>query len=253
MPDFLSDGVRLAFIDEGRRDGEPVLLIHGFASNVQVNWVGTGWVDLLVKDGRRVIAIDNRGHGSSQGPHDPEDYHARDKMALDVLRLLDHLAIARADVMGYSMGAWISAYLAIDHPERVRSVVFGGLGLAMVTGISGQEKIARALEAARDEDVESAVGKSYRDFAIRTGSDRLALAACMRGSRQAVPEAEIATLAMPVLIAVGTKDIVSGSAEDLAALIPGAEVLLIPNRDHMLAVGDRVFKDGVRAFLSRRP
>jgi len=253
MDAFLSDGIPIAYLDEGPADGEPVVLVHGFASNAHVNWVFPGWVRLLAGDGRRVIAVDNRGHGESGKPHDPRAYHSRHVMAEDVKRLLDHLEIERADVMGYSMGAWISAYLAIDHPARVRSVVFGGLAGAMVQGIGGQEAIAEALEADSEEAAMTPKGRAYRAFAIQTKSDRRALAACMRGSRQPVPAEELRRLAMPVLIAVGTKDDVAGSVEDLAALIPHATVLPIPNRDHVLAVGDKAYKEGVLAFLRDRP
>jgi len=253
MDAFLSDGIPIAYLDEGPRDGDPILLIHGFASTAHVNWVYPGWVKLLAGDGRRVIAVDNRGHGESGKPTDPRAFHSRTMMAEDMVRLLDHLEIDRADVMGYSMGAWISAYLAIDHPERVRSVVFGGLASAMVEGIGGQETIAEALETEDEASITSAKGRAYRAFAIQTRSDRRALAACMRGSRQPVPREALAQLTMPVLIAVGTKDDVAGSVEELAALIPHAQVLPIPDRDHMLAVGDRTYKEGVLAFLGDRP
>jgi pimeloyl-ACP methyl ester carboxylesterase len=253
MEAFLSDGLPIAYLDEGPRDGDPIVLVHGFGSNAHVNWVFPGWTKLLAGDGRRVIAVDNRGHGESAKSYDPRDYHSRVCMAEDVKRLMDHLDIPRADVMGYSMGAWITAYLAIDHPERVRSAVFGGLADAMVKGIAGQETIAEALEAEDEAAVVSPKGRAYRAFAIQTKSDRRALAACMRGSRQPVPREDLARLALPVLIAVGTRDDVAGSPEALAALIPGSRILAIPDRDHMLAVGDKVYKQGVLDFLGERP
>jgi pimeloyl-ACP methyl ester carboxylesterase len=75
----------------------------------------------------------------------------------------------------------------------------------------------------------------------------------MRGSRQPLEREALAGMAAPVLVAAGTKDLVAGSPADLADLIPGAQVLAIPDRDHMLAVGDRVFKAGVLKFLAERP
>ncbi len=250
VPTFDSDGVEIAFTDEG--SGDPVLLIHGFASNVATNWVDTGWVRLLLREGYRVIAVDNRGHGASQKLYDREAYGAP-LMAEDARRLLDHLGLARADVMGYSMGARITAFLAINHPARVRSAVFAGLGINMVRGLAGTGPIAHALEAARIEDVTNATARTFRAFAEQTNSDLRALAACIRGARDPIRAEALGRLSMPVLVAVGTADVIGGSAKDLAALIPGAEALEITGRDHMRAVGDRVYKDGVVAFLGRRP
>ncbi len=247
MPQFEFDGVRIDYLDEG--EGDPILLIHGFASNKQVNWQYPGWVDLLVRDGRRVIAIDNRGHGESQKFHDPEAYGAP-VMAEDAKNLLDHLEIERADVMGYSMGARISAFLTLNHPGRVRRAVFSGLGYGMITGIGDPEPIASALEADRIQDVKDRTGRAFRAFAEQTGSDRLALAACMRSSRQKISEDDVRRIERPVLVAVGTKDDIAGSPHKLAELIPHAEVLDIPGRDHMVAVGDKVHKQGVLAFLN---
>ncbi|GAA0772491.1 alpha/beta hydrolase [Roseibium denhamense] len=247
MPRFEADEIALAYLDEG--EGEPILLIHGFASNKEVNWQYPGWVDLLVKEGRRVIAIDNRGHGQSQKFHDPAAYGAP-VMAEDARRLLDHLGIESADVMGYSMGARITAFLALNHPDRVRRAVFSGLGYGMVTGVGDPEPIAAALEAERLQDVSDRTGRAFRAFAEQTGSDRLALAACMRSSRQKITEADVTRISQPVLVAVGTKDDIAGSPQKLAALMPHADVLEIPGRDHMVAVGDKVHKQGVLAFLN---
>jgi pimeloyl-ACP methyl ester carboxylesterase len=173
-------------------------------------------------------------------------------MAEDARRLLDHLAIARADVIGFSMGARIAAFLALKHPERVRSVVFGGLGINMVRGMAGTGPIANALEAPSIDDVTNATARTFRAFAEQTKSDLKALAACIRSSRDPITAEALGTLQMPVLVAVGTRDVVGGSARELAALIPGAQALEIPDRDHMRSVGDRVHKDGVLAFLAKR-
>jgi pimeloyl-ACP methyl ester carboxylesterase len=250
MRAFDSDGVEIAYFDEG--EGEPILLIHGFASNAQVNWVYTGWVQSLKADGRRVIALDNRGHGRSAKPHDPAAYPAP-VMAEDARRLLDHLGVGRADVMGYSMGGRITAFLALNHPDRVRSAVFGGIGIGMIRGMGAPEPIAEALEAPDPAAIADPVAQSFRAFADQTRSDRLALAACIRASRQTITPELAARISVPVLVAVGSKDSIAGSAAELAALIPGAETLDIPNRDHMLAVGDRVYKAGVLEFLRKRP
>ncbi len=250
MQTFDSDGVEIAFIDEG--SGDPILLIHGFASNVTTNWVDPSWVRTLKNAGRRVVAIDNRGHGASEKLYDPEVYPSP-TMAEDARRLLEHLDIPRADVMGYSMGARITAFLAMTHPERVRSAVFAGLGVNMVRGVGGSGPIARALEAPTIDDVANETARTFRAFAESTGSDLLALAACIRASRDKITAEELGALDVPVLVAVGSNDVIGGSATGLADLIPGAEALVIEGRDHMKAVGDRSYKNGVLDFLERRP
>jgi len=249
MARFANGEVEIAYLDEG--DGDPIVLVHGFASTKEVNWLHPGWVATLTRDGRRVIALDNRGHGASGKPYDPSAYHSA-TMADDVRALLDHLKIERADVMGYSMGARITAFLAVKHPERVRSAILGGLGIRLVEGVGLPESIADALEAPSLDDVRDPTGRVFRIFADQTKSDLRALAACIRGSRQTLSRAEVAAIRVPVLVAVGTKDQVAGSAQELAALIPGALALDIPDRDHMLAVGDRVYKGGVIDFLNQR-
>lgn len=249
MPHFLSDGISLHYIDEGA--GEPVLLIHGFASNIEINWVGPGWTDFLVKAGRRVIAFDHRGHGKSDKLYDPLDYGAP-LMAEDARRLLDHLGIERVDAVGYSMGARVSAFLAHSYPGRVRSAVFGGMGSGMLSGLAGSEVIASALEAPSREGITDPTARMFRVFAEATKGDLKALSACMRSQRSRVTPEMLAELRLPVLIAVGTLDDVSGPAEGLARYLPNAEVLDIPGRDHNRAVGDKVFKEGVLDFLGRR-
>src|SRR6202034_3261604 len=114
--------------------GEPIMLVHGFASNKEVNWVYPGWVTALTRAGRRVIALDNRGHGQSTKLYEPAAYHSA-VMAEDVRALMDHIGLPRADVMGYSMGARITAFLALAHPDRVRAAVLGGLGFHLVEGV----------------------------------------------------------------------------------------------------------------------
>jgi pimeloyl-ACP methyl ester carboxylesterase len=249
MPQFKHEDVEIAYLDEG--EGEPIVLVHGFASTAAVNWVSPGWFVTLTRAGRRTIALDNRGHGASAKLYDPAAYHTG-LMAEDVRALLDHLAIGRADVMGYSMGARITAFLALAHPARVRSAIFGGLGIHLVDGVGLSPDIADAMEAPSLADIKDSTGRLFRAFADQTHSDRKALAACIRGSRQTLSRDEIAGIQMPVLVAVGSNDAVAGSAQELAALIPGAQALDIPGRDHMLAVGDKVFKAGVNEFLARR-
>ncbi|NTJ64284.1 alpha/beta hydrolase [Agrobacterium rhizogenes] len=250
MSHFVRDGLKLAFFDEGDPNGPPVLLIHGFASTAIANWVNPGWLKTLGEAGYRVIAIDNRGHGMSDKLYDADVYHPW-IMAADAVALLDHLGISETHVMGYSMGARVSTFMAIAHPDRVRSLVLGGLGIGMVEGVGDWDPIADALVAPSLDDVTHARGRMFRAFAEQTKSDRQALAACIQGSRDLASREDVAKIEVPTLIAVGTKDDIAGSGQDLAALMQNAEVIDIPNRDHMLAVGDKIFKAAVLEFYQR--
>lgn len=250
MKTFSSDGVEIAYLDEG--EGDPVLLIHGFASNVATNWEGPGWVRSLTEAGFRAVAYDNRGHGQSAKLYDTEDYGAP-LMAEDARRLLDHLGIARADVMGYSMGARISAFLAIAHPERVRSLVFAGLGINMVRGVAGTGPIARALEADSIEEVTNQTARTFRAFAEQTQSDLKALAACIRSARAPITAEALGRLTCPVLVVVGEEDVIGGDPAPLAALMGNARAVVVPGRDHMRTVGDKAYKQAVLEFLKARP
>ncbi len=255
MQRFSSNGVAIAYIDVAPAETdllEPIVLIHGFASTHAINWVNTGWVRTLSDAGRRVIALDNRGHGQSDKPHIPEAY-ASATMAADVRGLIDHLGLARVDVMGYSMGARIAAFLTLANPTLVRSVILAGLGHHLVDGVGLPLNIAEAMEAPSLSSLTDPRQRQFRAFAEQTGSDLLALANCIRGSRQTLTAAEIAQIECPALVAIGTKDDIAGNPHQLAALMPRARALEIPNRDHQLAVGDKVYKQGVLEFLGSRP
>lgn len=254
MQSFSSDGVRIAYIDVPATSGpgDPVLLIHGFASTHAVNWVNTLWVKTLTQAGYRVVALDNRGHGQSDKLYDPAQYHSA-IMAEDARRLLDHLGIERADVMGYSMGARITAFLALAHGQRVRSAMLGGLGIKLVDGVGLPLAIADGMEAPSLDQVSDPTARGFRSFAEQTKSDLRALAACIRGSRQVMSREEVGRIAVPALVTVGTTDGIAGSPHELAALMPNARALDIPGRDHNLAVGDKVHKQGALAFLAERP
>jgi pimeloyl-ACP methyl ester carboxylesterase len=249
MPSFHHGDVEIVYLDEG--EGDPILLVHGFASTKNVNWVYPTWVSELKKSGRRVLAFDNRGHGESAKLYDPAAYEIA-IMASDITALMDHLNIERADVMGYSLGSRMAAVLARSQPERLRSAIFGGIGIGLIEGGGPGENVARALEADSLDEVTDPVGRTFRAFADQTRSDHRALAACLRGSRRLMRREEAAGIAVPVLIAVGTADEIAGSADALGKIIPGSQVLNIPNRDHMRAVGDKVYKSGVLDFLAQR-
>jgi pimeloyl-ACP methyl ester carboxylesterase len=245
---FVHRGFRLRHESWGQ--GVPVLLVHGFASNIETNWVNPGWVKTLADAGHRVIAFDHRGHGKSSGSRDPEDY-APQEMAADAFALLDHLGIARAHVMGYSMGARVAAFGALMAPERFLSVCMGGIGDALAKGSGFWGPVCEALLTDAPETLSDKKAIMFRKFADQTGSDRIALAACIEGSRANLSADAIASICVPTLIAVGARDDVAGDPEALAAMMPKAELFIIPGRDHMLSVGDATFKRRYLQFLGR--
>src|SRR5260370_32106682 len=131
MPSFHNGAVEIAYLDEG--EGDPILLVHGFASTKNVNWVYPAWVSELKKNARRVIALDNRGHGDSAKLYDAKEYEIA-TMASDISALMDHLDIERADIMGYSLGSRMTPCLSLRQPQRLRSAILGGIGIALIVG-----------------------------------------------------------------------------------------------------------------------
>ena len=248
MPSFTTSGLSLAYEVHG--EGPPVLLVHGFASSGKVNWIDTGWVETLTGAGYQAITLDNRGHGQSEKPYDPELYYPS-QMAEDAIALLDHLGISQAAVIGYSMGARIAAFMAYNHPERLPAVIFGGMGMNLINGLTDGNDIIAGLRAPALSDLTHPTARQFRIFADHTGSDREALAACMETSRQPMARADVRRIEVPVLVAVGEADDMAGAPEALAELLPHGEAVTIPKRDHMRATGDKVFKAVALEFLGR--
>ena len=244
---FDADGIRIAFDDVG--DGPPVVLVHGFASDRTSNWRRPGWYRALRQAGRRVIALDCRGHGESGKPHDPDDY-GTGAMAADVVRLLDHLGVDRADVVGYSMGSRVAVQLLVDHPERVNAVVLGGAGETVVEGAPNREEIATALEVDDPAAVTHPAGRRFRRFAERQDADLRALAAAMRGFR-AFDVERLAGVTNPVLVVAGSDDRLVDEPAALADRFERGEAYVVPERDHMTTVGDPRFRQAVVDFLDR--
>lgn len=241
--DFISDGVRLHYELHGHEGGRPIVVVHGFASHYRLNWVGTKWQEALTHAGFRVIGLDCRGHGSSDKPHDSAAY-AGGTMAADVVRLLDHLHLARADYLGFSMGARIGLQAVLDHPERWRSAVLAGLGTR--GAIDDASSIARAF---RGGSVDSAVAESFLSFARGHRGDLEALAACIEAPQTPLDPARLAAVTTPILIVVGSRDELVAGAEDLVEEIPSARLVTVPGRDHLGTVPAREFKEAALAFL----
>jgi pimeloyl-ACP methyl ester carboxylesterase len=242
--DFDSDGVRLHFELHGPEAGSPVVLVHGFASDYQLNWVGTRWQETLTGAGYRVIGLDCRGHGQSQKPHDPAAY-ALEVMAADIIRLLDHLDLKVADYVGYSMGARIGIQAALDRPDRLGHVVLGGIGWG--GAFHAAAEIARAL---RGEPTTRPVAKFFYDFAAaRPANDLEALAACILGPQPEPDPTRLRSITNPVLVVVGERDDIVDEVPRLVESIPTAKLVTVAGRNHMSTVPAREFKGAVLEFL----
>lgn len=246
LKDFQSEDARIAFLDEGA--GEPVLLIHGFGCNTEINWIEPGWVDALLEAGHRVIAPDCRGHGASEKLYGLSDY-STPIMAEDVRRLLDHLDIEAANIFGYSMGARIAAFVGVAHPDRVSRIVFGGLGINMLRRMIANGPIARSLEVRRADEVLNTAVRSFREFAEECGSDLRALAACLRSTRETITQDMLQSITMPAFVVCGSEDVFSGSPEKLAEILPRARALEIPDATHQEALRRPIYKQAVLGFL----
>jgi len=242
--DFDSAGVRLHYELHGPEDGPPIVLVHGFASDYQLNWVGTRWQETLTKAGHRVIGLDCRGHGSSDKPHDPAAY-ALEIMAADVRRLLGHLHIETANYLGYSMGAKIGLQAMVDFPKRVGRVVLGGIGWG--GAFRAAQEIAKAL---RGGPIESPVAKTFYDFAKgRASNDLEALAACILGPQPEPDSAALAKITNPVLVVVGDEDDIVAEVDRFIEHLPTAKLVTIAGRNHMSAVPAGEFKKAALEFL----
>jgi pimeloyl-ACP methyl ester carboxylesterase len=250
MAYFDSNGVKIHYQEFGA--GDPVMLVHGFASTADGNW-GELWFSTLAKH-YRVIALDCRGHGKSDKPHDPAAYGG-ETMGDDVIRLLDHLGIRRTLLMGYSMGGRISLGLLAHHPERLRAVVLGGIGAnaAAIRDPARRRRIVDALLAADGSQVTDEVGRQFRLFAEANHNDLKALGACMGGHQPEFSLDAYANNRVPVLLVIGTKDTLVGSAEPLQAAIKGSRLVKLEGRDHLTAPGDPRYKEEVLKFFQSAP
>lgn len=253
---FDSDGTRIRYVVRGT--GPPVVLVHGYATNVELNWAWTGILDSLAAR-YMVVAPDLRGHGASDKPHDPDAYGTR--FVEDLVRLLDHLGIQRAHFVGYSLGGAITLKLLATHPDRVSSAVLGGFGwrpaeLGLPERLrQWQPELARA---ARGETTvaEVLVGPeasllppSVRDVVDR--NDVAALIAVLQGNRGllTVTEAELRANTIPVLAVVGEADWALSDVERMAGVMAHLEVTIVPGATHVTTVAHPLLLRTLLRFL----
>jgi pimeloyl-ACP methyl ester carboxylesterase len=254
MATFTSGGLALAYDDiqpAGEASGT-VLMVHGFATSRAENWRRLGWYGAFERKGYRVVALDLRGHGESEKPHDPAAY-GRDALVDDIAGLIHHLALGRVDLMGYSMGARLSLQMALAHPDLVANLIVGGIGGRMLQPPPASPPGAMTMaEAMRIEDPEAITEKTlkgFRLFADQQGEDRLALAAFSQGRGEAAEAGDLAAITAPTLVVAGSRDEMAGDPQALADIIPGAKAVTLPACDHFSAIPHALYKAAVFDFL----
>ena len=262
MPFCENSGIKIHYEIEG--SGPEVIVIHGFAADLEINWRRPGVADAL-KAENRLIMMDCRGHGKSDKPTNPAMYGA--KMLGNITTLMDHLGIDRANFLGYSMGSRLSLNLLLTKPERFKSAILGGFVLpdpaespSMVDpGIERRDIVVKALLADSLEKVTDPVGREFRRFAESTGGDLKALAAVMMSSTgyEAADLSDPKTMLermqsipIPLMTIVGNDDFLPGDKSRMAMLVPNGCHFLIQGRDHLTVVPDPRFHMAVRAFLN---
>ncbi len=250
MPTIQSNGLWIRYEHDGDASQPTVLLVHGFASSGEHNWVETGWVKALRAAGRRVVYMDCRGHGRSDKPHDPAAY-GLDAMAADVEELLRYANARTVDLFGYSMGARISLHLLTRAKAgRVRSAILGGIGENTLGPRRDAAAIADALAAADPTKIQNPVARAFREFAEGRGNDLLALSAVSRAQPHPLDRAKLAAVRTPTLVVAGAKDVLVDDPHALAAALGNARAETIPDTDHLTAVAHPRFKELVLAFLA---
>jgi pimeloyl-ACP methyl ester carboxylesterase len=253
MHTFESDGYRIAYDDVG--EGEPIVLLHGFAANRRLNWRLTGWYSVLAHAGYRVIAADARGHGGSAKPGDPAAYRP-EGIAGDVLRLLDHLALPRAHLFGYSMGARNAAWLLVHHGDRFLSGVIAGAGMNLLHVDDPERWTSRGFRLTVDNSRATSLAvprlEGLYGHAARRGGSLGALAACLLGAFPSLKERDLAKIRARTMVVCGEKDTLAGSPLPLAECIRGAQAVVVPGRSHVSVVPDAFFKGAVMGFLGQR-
>lgn len=256
---FDSKGVKIRYQIQGQ--GEPLILLHGFTASIEGQWEAPGIRARLAKD-FQVIALDARGHGKSGKPHDAMQYGR--EMIGDVVRLMDHLKIAKAHIVGYSMGAFMTNCFLTQHPDRFITATLGGAGWKKPNHdpLGTLDKLAESLEAGQGItpllELLTPVGRPKPtqqqldaiNFVIKATNDQKALAACVRGmANLSVTEAELRANKIPTLAIVGANDPLKLTVDDLAQVMPELKVHVIDNTDHITCFFHPKFVDEVKTFL----
>jgi len=254
MPYFNNEGVNIYYEIEGT--GPDLVMIHGFASNIDDNWRATNWINTL-KDKNRLILMDCRGHGKSDKPTNPAQYGL--KMMEDIIKLLDHLSIGKASLFGYSMGSRLTLNVLLHEPKRVKSAILGGFALSDEPTTFIYETIIKALKAENVKQIKNPIAQEFRRFAESRSGNLDALAAVMSAyvqqpddmfTSKAKIKKNLRKISVPLLTVVGSDDFIRGDKALFAKLVPNACHFQIQGRDHLTVVPDPKFHMIVKAFLN---
>jgi len=258
---FDSDGVKIHFVEKG--EGEPVVLIHGFAASYQLNWAMPGILDKLAQD-YHVVALDNRGHGKSGKPHEIEKYGLN--MVEDVVRLMDHLEIEKAHIVGYSMGGFITTKLVATHPDRVASAVIGAAGwhenaeerLALLDEIgdsleagTGITPLMKALNP-EGQPMPSEQQLKTTNQMLMLLNDPKALAAAIRGMHNLnVTRDQLESNKVPALSVIGAIDPLKDGVDEMSQVMNNLNVVVIDGADHMTAIDNPLLIGSIQEHLKK--
>jgi pimeloyl-ACP methyl ester carboxylesterase len=272
-PWFDSAGVPIHYLVTGPEDGEPVVLIHGFGSSIEAQW--TPVITALKRD-YKVIAMDLRGCGGSGKPHDPNKYGI--EMMKDVVRLLDHLKVDKAHVVGYSVSAGTGLLLAVHHGQRVRSLSCCGAGTVSFGSNTPPANVPNLETIPRNpllNDLAGALDKGSigpltlrltpknqpqptpeaikaHDTALLSVNDAKALAAMIRGAGYKdtrITEKQIQDIRVPTLAIVGSDDPLKFGVDNLKRLLPKTRVVVIDHAHHLDVYRRPEFVSALKQFL----
>jgi pimeloyl-ACP methyl ester carboxylesterase len=241
------DGVPIATYDLGDQDAPVVVAVHGFASSAYANWIATGWVRELNRAGYRVLALDQRGHGSSGKPHDAAGY-SMELLVADVRTVLDTYLVDEAVYVGYSLGARVGWHAALEGTHTITRLVLGGIPDGdPLTRFRVDEAKAFVADGTPVEDV---LTRTYLTMARGiAGNDLAALVALVEGMRGGAQPDPADPPQQPVLFATGSEDRILPASERLAAAAPQGEFFVIPGRNHFNAPTARAFRTRALEFL----
>jgi pimeloyl-ACP methyl ester carboxylesterase len=252
-----SDGVTVAFYHLKPTVADsaglpPVFLLHGFPSDSQTSWIEPGTTQTLADEGREVFAVDLRGHGLSDKPHNPDSY-GETRMSEDLIELWDSLGLDQVDLVGHSMGA-VVALITSASDRRIRRLVLSGIGRYQLEYDGGplphfdSEGFADALSADDPSDITDSELKEFREEIDDSANDRHALAAHLEVIHR--DPFAFADITAPTLVIAGEDDTISPQPELLAAAIPNGQSLTLPG-DHPGTKFTPAFRNAVTAFLNQ--